>query len=862
MTVTGNGLGTQHGAGLMLKARNDGATYGTYPAVLNNVSVEGGVFSGNERGIRIGEPGKNNAGPTGVQIHNASITGNVKTYTGTDGSAYGGLVNDSQAAVNAEYNWWGSATGPTNSGNPGGTGDQVSNTSTGSVDYTPWLGYAPPLAIYVPGDDIDLPTGATSFTLPVKVNAGDFSSTAFSLDYDTACLSINPTDANFDDVVDAVTGIPGGFVGTVTLDTADADGELDVALWDPTAPLAYMPNGDILLIKFDILGACQGPNDHTTYVKFSGDPAPSFSDVNGNAVTRTTLNADPLLLDFNQAPTAIAPASSSVAENAPVGTVVATLTTTDPDGDAPVFTLANGCTPAAADNGSFTIVGATLSTAIVFNYEAPPTAKTICVEATDGQGGSYQQTLTINVTNVNEPPTDITLTGNTVAEGAAVGTLVGTFSTSGDPETAQTHSYSLEGGDGAADNSKFTIAAGSNELRTNTAVDYSAQSVYYIRVRSTDNGSPAKFFDKQFVINVLDHSLLSIAETHVVRHGLAIGIPVVFTANGNTPTSASFKVAYNAACLNFVDTTPAGGSATGGVVTVNTSGPFANGTLVTLNFTANPACTSGTSVPLTFPVGTASLNGGALPVDTDDGKVLVISNSARGDCNSDGAVNAGDFSAIVLETFDEDLPGWLEAPKSTFPGSPLGCDANASEYIDVADVVCTVLVVFGNSSCTTGGLVAANTAEPALLAVEPAVNGADLTVPVTIQTKGVSVAGAAFTLVYDPAQAVLDESDADGDGIPDAIRFATNAGLKRSVSVDAANGRIKIAVYGLNLPLPTIADGVLATVRLQAQGDAALNGIGLADAALGNVSGGNTPVEVEAGGAGQTMHLYLPAINN
>lgn len=201
-------------------------------------------------------------------------------------------------------------------------------------------------------------------------------------------------------MVDAVTGIPGGFVGTVNFDTADTDGELDVAMWDPTAPLAYMPNGDILLIKFDILPACQG-SDHTTYVKFSGDPAPKFSDVNGNAVTRTMLDADPLLLDFNQVPsTAISLSPGSVAENAPVGTVAGTLSTTDADGDTPVYTLASGCIPAAADNGSFTINGATVSTSgAIFDYEAGA-AKTICVEANDGQGGAYKHTLTVTVTDV------------------------------------------------------------------------------------------------------------------------------------------------------------------------------------------------------------------------------------------------------------------------------------------------------------------------------------------------------------------------------------------------------------------------------------------------------------------------------
>ena len=37
--------------------------------------------------------------------------------------------------VNAECNWWGSPTGPTNAGNPGGTGEEV----VGDADFTPWL---------------------------------------------------------------------------------------------------------------------------------------------------------------------------------------------------------------------------------------------------------------------------------------------------------------------------------------------------------------------------------------------------------------------------------------------------------------------------------------------------------------------------------------------------------------------------------------------------------------------------------------------------------------------------------------------------------------------------------------------------
>jgi hypothetical protein len=43
---------------------------------------------------------------------------------------------DKSFIINAENNWWGSDSGPTHSGNPGGTGVMVSD----AVDYDPWLG--------------------------------------------------------------------------------------------------------------------------------------------------------------------------------------------------------------------------------------------------------------------------------------------------------------------------------------------------------------------------------------------------------------------------------------------------------------------------------------------------------------------------------------------------------------------------------------------------------------------------------------------------------------------------------------------------------------------------------------------------
>lgn len=57
---------------------------------------------------------------------------NIEVYALT------GLTVDSGShvgTVNAECNWWNSSTGPTNAGNPGGTGEEV----VGDADFTPWL---------------------------------------------------------------------------------------------------------------------------------------------------------------------------------------------------------------------------------------------------------------------------------------------------------------------------------------------------------------------------------------------------------------------------------------------------------------------------------------------------------------------------------------------------------------------------------------------------------------------------------------------------------------------------------------------------------------------------------------------------
>jgi len=162
-TVTDNALGgAKEGVGLTVKGRDDGATYSVYPATVNNVQIIRGTFTGNERGIRFGEPGKGNASPTNVRVIHANISGNVKTYAGSDGSTYGGLINMTTVKVDATNNWWGSPNGPTHASNTFNVGSQGSAVN-GLVDYVPWLDAAYPAGIgFAPVFTDEFPAGEYS----------------------------------------------------------------------------------------------------------------------------------------------------------------------------------------------------------------------------------------------------------------------------------------------------------------------------------------------------------------------------------------------------------------------------------------------------------------------------------------------------------------------------------------------------------------------------------------------------------------------------------------------------------------------------------------------------------------------------
>ncbi len=216
--------------------------------------------------------------------------------------------------------------------------------------------------------------------------------------------------------------------------------------------------------------------------------AGSVSDVDTVAITVT---------GQNDAPTDLVLSANTVAENAANGTVVGTISGTDLDtGDTKAYTFTDSAGGRFAINsttGEITVADGTL-----LNYEAAA-SHNVTVRVTDSGGLTYDETFTITLTDVNEAPTALTLSANTVAENAVNGTVVGTISTT-DPDAGDSHTYSLTDTAGG----RFTInsSTGAITVADGSLLNYESATSHPVTVRTTDAGGLT--CDQTFTITLTD----------------------------------------------------------------------------------------------------------------------------------------------------------------------------------------------------------------------------------------------------------------------------------------------------------------------------------------------------------------------
>jgi hypothetical protein len=113
------------------------ATALTFAGKDTNIQVLMNDMSNNARGLRITD-----FGDLGGCTPNRSIVANCNNFA--DDSDFGvGIVdgafgNPYSGTLDVTKNWWGSVTGPTVAGNPGGTGSKIRNDFNDPITYSPW----------------------------------------------------------------------------------------------------------------------------------------------------------------------------------------------------------------------------------------------------------------------------------------------------------------------------------------------------------------------------------------------------------------------------------------------------------------------------------------------------------------------------------------------------------------------------------------------------------------------------------------------------------------------------------------------------------------------------------------------------
>ncbi|MEZ5843277.1 MAG: cadherin domain-containing protein [Hyphomicrobiaceae bacterium] len=117
----------------------------------------------------------------------------------------------------------------------------------------------------------------------------------------------------------------------------------------------------------------------------------------------------------------------------------------------------------------------------VLDYETA-TSHDITVQVMN-EGGTYQETFTIQVNDVaeNSAPTNLTLTGDTIAENSVTGTVIGTVSAS-DP--GDTITYTLDDSAGG----RFQIVGNQLQVGPAANLDFETIDSHLITIRATDQG--------------------------------------------------------------------------------------------------------------------------------------------------------------------------------------------------------------------------------------------------------------------------------------------------------------------------------------------------------------------------------------
>lgn len=209
--------------------------------------------------------------------------------------------------------------------------------------------------------------------------------------------------------------------------------------------------------------------------------------------------------DITEAPLTMSFSTASVAENIVQGTVIGSLAVTDSAGYS--FSLVND------DNGHFALVGDQLvATATALDYEQG-SVRTFTVLGTKAGEPDIQTVFLLNLVDVNEAPTAVTLSNvvSTLAENSAVGGGIKVADVAIVDDALGSNAYFLTGSDAAS--FELRVAGGTTSLfYIGASPDFETKALYAVAVGARDagiSGSGDVYQNFALTITDVDESIVS-----------------------------------------------------------------------------------------------------------------------------------------------------------------------------------------------------------------------------------------------------------------------------------------------------------------------------------------------------------------
>ncbi|WP_050419880.1 cadherin repeat domain-containing protein [Bradyrhizobium tropiciagri] len=611
--------------------------------------------------------------------------------------------------------------------------------------------------------------------------------------------------------------------------------------------------------------------DPNTGVVTVADPTKiDFETAPGHAYTITVqasdghggISSQSFTINVNDVPVStpvdINSAANSVVEGAAVNTLVGiTASAADPNGPATTYSLTGD-----TSGGGFKIdpnTGVvTVADPTKLDYEsAPGHAYTITVHATAGATSSTQ-TFTIGVTDAPpSAPTDTDVTANSVAEGAAIGTVVGITAHSTDINGGAV-TYSLVG-----DSHGFTIdaATGVVTVADPTKIDFETAPghAYTITAQASDGTLTST---QNFTINVTDVApstpVDSNAAANTVVEGAAVGTTVGVTASStdvNGPgvtysltgdtSGGGFKIDPNTGVVTVADPTKLDFEASAPGHSYTVTAQASDGTLTssqtftiavtdappsapvdtdaTVNAVAEGAA-AGTTVGVTAsstdvngpPVTYALIgdtSGGGFTINATTG-VITVADPTKIDFETSGAGHSYTVTAQASDGTLATSQTFTIAVTDVAPSTPVDSDVTTNHVVEGAAVGSTVgitasatdingpAVTYSLVGDTSGGGFTINATTGVVTVADPTkidyeASGATHSYTITAQASdGTLATSQTFTIaVDDAAPSTPIDSDATANHVAEGAAAGTTVGVSAS-SIDVNGPPVTYSLIG------------------------------------------------------------------